>query len=166
MLDGHQANCETQLRFHFVLFFFFFRFIHDIFHVSMPFSQIFPPSPSLTESIRLFYTSVSLLLVRAQIPRNFHQDKKRKKKKKNKNKILSSSYSQPQTLNLLPSQPPKVSPRLCQYGSRPPGRSPAESMALQWAAGRGGWDGLPRVSLEGAGGSCWLLSRVLLSFSP
>ena len=37
------------------------RFIHDILHVSMPFSQIFPPSPSLTESIRLFYTSVSLL---------------------------------------------------------------------------------------------------------
>ena len=26
----------------------------------MPFSQIFPPSPSPTESIRLFYTSVSL----------------------------------------------------------------------------------------------------------
>ena len=38
------------------------RFIHDIIHVSMPFSQIFPPSPSLTESTRLFYTSVSLLL--------------------------------------------------------------------------------------------------------
>ena len=38
------------------------RFIHDILHVSMPFSQIFPPSPSPTESIRLFYTSVSLLL--------------------------------------------------------------------------------------------------------
>ena len=36
------------------------RFIHDILHVSMPFSQIFPPSPSPTESIRLFYTSVSL----------------------------------------------------------------------------------------------------------
>ena len=38
------------------------RFIYDITHVSMPFSQIIPPSPSPTESTRLFYTSVSLLL--------------------------------------------------------------------------------------------------------
>ena len=40
------------------------HFIHDIIHVSMPFSQISPPSPSPspTESIRLIYTSVSLLL--------------------------------------------------------------------------------------------------------
>ena len=42
------------------------HFIHDILHVSVPFSQIFPPSPSPTESIRLFYTSVSLLLSHIQ----------------------------------------------------------------------------------------------------
>ena len=40
------------------------RFIHDIIRVSMPFSQIIPLSPSPTESKRLFYTSVSLLLSR------------------------------------------------------------------------------------------------------
>ena len=42
------------------------RFIYDIIHVSMPFSQIIPLSPSPTESKRLFYTSVSLLLSHIQ----------------------------------------------------------------------------------------------------
>ena len=42
------------------------RFIHDIIHVSMLFSQTSPLSPSPTESIRLIYTSVSLLLSRTQ----------------------------------------------------------------------------------------------------
>ena len=37
-------------------------FIYDIIHVLMPFSQIILPSSSPTESERLFYTSVSLLL--------------------------------------------------------------------------------------------------------
>ena len=38
------------------------HFIYNFIYLSMPFSQIFPPSPFPTESKRLFYTSVSLLL--------------------------------------------------------------------------------------------------------
>ena len=44
------------------------RFLYDIisWHVLLPFSKIIPPSSSPTESKKLFYTSVSLLLSRIQ----------------------------------------------------------------------------------------------------
>ena len=46
----HPVSCiEPRLVIH---------FLYDIIHVSMPFSQIIPPSPSPTESKSLFFTSV------------------------------------------------------------------------------------------------------------
>ena len=54
----HPVSCiEHRLAIH---------FLHASIHVSVPFSQIIPPSPSPSESKSPFYTSVSLLLSRIQ----------------------------------------------------------------------------------------------------
>ena len=54
------------------------HFTYDNLHVSVPLSRIIPPLPSPTESKRLFYTSISLLLSRIQSyryhPSKFHID--------------------------------------------------------------------------------------------
>ena len=48
------------------IYFIYIQNIYDIIYVSMPFSQIILASTSPTESKRLLYTSVSLLLSRIQ----------------------------------------------------------------------------------------------------
>ena len=55
----HPVSCIKPGLFHDMI-----CFTYDNIHVSVLFSQIIPPSPSLTESKRLFYIPVSLLLGR------------------------------------------------------------------------------------------------------
>jgi len=76
------------------------HFIHDIIHVSMPFSHISPPSPSPTESIRLIYTSVSLLLSRTQGLKTDKQQFKQKFTVEKSNSMNSVSISKDQVKKL------------------------------------------------------------------
>ena len=55
----HASNLDWRFISHMIIY---DMISHMIIYVSIPFSQVIPPLPSPTESKRLFYTSVSLLL--------------------------------------------------------------------------------------------------------
>ena len=62
---GHPSAPAPSILYHALILDWWF-ISYMILYISMPFSQIIPPSPSPTESKRVFYTSVSLLLSRRQ----------------------------------------------------------------------------------------------------